>query len=122
MARWVSFDVIEIQQTGPQSANIVKLQNVPINADAVVMVIPTIIPSEVSGPTGEPARRPGAMISFMGAGLQGPSVMVDNTKEEVLWKLENGPYVEIKKPEVESVIVQEKKAGKPNLKIVHPGE
>ena len=122
MAKWVNFDVIEIQRTGPQTANIIKLQNVPMRADAVVMIIPTVIPSEVAGPNGEPAQRPGASLSFMGAGLQGPAVMVDATKEEVLWKLENGPFVEIKEPKVESISFQEKKSGKPDLKNIHPGE
>lgn len=126
MSRWVEFDVIEIQSTGPNSANIMKLQNVPINADAVVMVIPTLIPSELSAPNGSPVQRPGAGLSFMGAGLQGPSVMVAASKEEVLWKLQNGPFLEIKKPDSEGSFITERKsypdADSSHLKLIHPAE
>lgn len=118
MSKWVYFDVIEIQQTGPKSANIIKLQNLPVRADAVVMVIPTNIPSDLSGPGGQPIPKPGVVLSFAGLGLQGPGLMVEGTKEEVLWKLENGPFVEIKQPEA----TEEPKPvpGKPNLKLIRP--
>lgn len=116
MAKWVAFEVIEIQQTSPKTANIIKLQNVPINADAVVMLVPTNIPSDLSGPGGQPIPKPGVVLSFAGLGLQGPGVMVEGSKEEVLWKLENGPFIEIKPPEK----TPEAEIKKPNLKLIRP--
>ncbi len=119
MAKWVEFTVIEVQRTGPQSANIIKIEHIPVNADKVVMVIPTIIPSDISGPDGAPSQRPGAMLSFVGAGLQCPAVMVESTKEEVLWKLEHGPFVEVTEPKENP---EPKRTGKPTLKLIKPNE
>lgn len=120
MSRWVAFDVVEIQQTGPNTANIIKLQDVPVNVDAIVFLVPTNIPSDLSGPGGQPIPKPGVVLSFSGIGLQGPGLMVEGSKEEILWKIESGPFIEIKEPEKNPGT--EKQVKKPTLKLIHPNE
>lgn len=118
MAKWVAFDAIEIQQSGPQSYNIIKVPNVPVNVDAVVLLVPTNIPSDLTGPDGKPLPRPGVVLSFGGLGLQGPGVIVEGTREEILWKLENGPFIVPEKPEENLEGMQNIK--KPTLKLIKP--
>jgi len=118
MAKWVEFDILEVQQTGPKSAGIIKIEHVSINVDKISMVIATQIPSEISGPDGGPATKLGASL-YSGLSMRAPSVIVENTKEEVLWKLEHGPFVEITQPAEDP---EPKLGSKTQLKLIHPNE
>ena len=118
MAKWVEFDILEVRQTGPQSASIIKIEHVPINVDKISMVVATQIPSEISGPDGGSAVKLGASL-YSSLSTRAPSVMVENTKEEVLWKLEHGPFVEITQPAEDP---EPKLGSKTQLKLIHPNE
>lgn len=81
----VFFDIINLQQVSPTQVRVVGITPaVPVNPDLVAYLLPTFIPSDLTGPDGQPLPREVTRIQFAGGAL-----LVDQPREVVLWRLGN---------------------------------
>jgi hypothetical protein len=109
--RWVNFDIVNIQQTKQNGISVMVIKDVPINVDLICFVAPATIPTDLSGPDGNPLGKPGAQLQFAG-----PAILVDCTKDMALWKMQNEEIAIGPKPEEQEPL--KPTPGKPSLKLI----
>jgi len=82
------FVTVQMQRVSEQKMAVIE-GKAKINLDALIGIMPHTIPSEVTGPDGQPVGKPACMLM-----LPGGQIIVKDTYQEVAELLE-GPKVEL---------------------------
>ena len=91
--RMHKFDIIEVHKAG-NNINVIKRPGVPVNLDHIFFVMPTLVPSNVAGPNGQPVGKQASQLVSSG----GVGITVDMEVDEFLRLIDNPNKYQNEKP------------------------